>query len=77
MPQKLIIELRHPVDELKTLGDAIKTLSQPGLSKAEIQQQRLMIKEAKEYQRFFSAYVRYLKFRVKLLEQQIRQAEEK
>jgi len=74
--RKLIIELRHPVDELKTLGNAIKILSQPGMSRTEIQQQRV-IKDAKEYQRLFHEYVRYLKSRVAFLEQQLRQAEEK
>jgi len=72
--QKLIIELGHPVEELKTLGDALKTLSPPGLSRAEIQQQWRVIKDAKEYQRLFHEYVRYLKSRVAFLEQQLRQA---
>jgi len=72
--QKLIIELGHPVDGLKTLGNAITILSQPGLSRAEIQQQWRVIKDAKEYQRLLHAYVRYLRSRVAFYEQQIKQA---
>ena len=79
MPQKrkLIIELGHPIDELEKLGNAIKVLSQPGLSRVEIRQQNRVIEDAKEYNRLFRVYVRYLKFRVKFREQQLWQAERK
>jgi hypothetical protein len=72
--KKLVIEIQHPVDELKTLGDALKALTQPGLPRQEIQRLRSVIKEARAYQRLFRAYVRYMKFRVAFLEQQLRQA---
>jgi hypothetical protein len=73
--KKLVIEIQHPVDELKTLSDALKALSQPGLSKAEIQRQRKVIKAAKAYQRLFHAYVKYQKFRVAFLEQKLAEIE--
>jgi len=73
--KKLVIEIPHPVDELKTLGNALKVLSQPGLSRAEIQRQCRVIKAARVYNRLFRAYVRYLKFRVAFLEQQFSEAE--
>lgn len=72
---KLVIELRHPVEELKRLGDALKALSQPGLSREQIQRFQMVIKEARAYQQLFGAYVSYQKFRVKFLEHQTRQKE--
>jgi hypothetical protein len=64
-----------PKEDLKTLSDALKALSEPGLSMAEIQRQRRVIKAAKASQRLIHAYVRYLKFRVAFLEQQLSEAE--
>ena len=77
MPQekKLVIEIQHPVDELKTLSDALKALSQPGLSKAEIQRFRSVVNAARAYQRLFRAYVEYQKFQVALLEQKLAEIE--
>lgn len=71
MPRKLIIELPHPVDELKTLSDALKALSQPGLPRKEILRQRRVIKAARASQRVLRAYNCYLRFRVSVLERQI------
>ena len=72
---KLVIELRHPEEELRTISDALKALSQPGLSREQIQRFQMVIKEARAYHQLFGAYVRYQKFRIKFLEQQIRQKE--
>jgi len=69
------LRLKHPVEELKTLGKALKMASQPGLSREQIRRSRMVIREARAYQQLFTAYVRYQKFRVKFLEQQFRQAE--
>ena len=72
--KKLVIELPHPVDELKILDDALKALSQPGVSREEILRQWRVIKAAKASQRVIHAYVTYLKFCVAFLEQELRQA---
>ena len=66
-----------PKKDLKMLSDALKVLSEPGLSMAEIQRQRRVIKAARASQRLTHAYVRYLKFRVAFLEQEFKQAEGK
>jgi len=73
--KRLVIELRHPVEELKILGDAVKALAQPSLPRQEIQRLRSVIKEAKAYHRLFRAYIQYMRGRVAFLEQQLRQAE--
>ena len=73
--KKLLIELTHPLEELRVLSDALKALSQPGLSREEIQRLCDVIKAAKAYQQLFHAYVRYLKFHVAFLEQQFSEAE--
>jgi hypothetical protein len=74
MPKKkLIIELPHPEEELRTLSKALKALCQPGLSRQEIQKQRHVIKEAKASQKVMRAYVQYLKLRVNSLDQQLTQ----
>ena len=64
-----------PKKDLKMLWDALKVLSQPGLSMAEIQRQRRVIKAARASQRLTHAYVRYLKFRVAFLKQQLSEIE--
>jgi len=73
--KKLVIELRHPEEELRLLWYALEALSQPGLSKAEIQRQLRVIKAAKACQQLIHAYVRYLKFQVALLEQKVAKIE--
>ena len=72
--KKLVIALRHPEEELRVLWYALEALSQPGLPREEILRLRRVIKAAKASQRFIHAYVRYLKFRVAFLEQQLSEA---
>jgi hypothetical protein len=73
--KKLVIKLRHPLEDLRVLGDALKALSQPGLSREEIQRLRDVIEGAKAYQRLFHAYVKYQKFQVALLERKLAETE--
>ena len=73
--KKLVIELMHPLEELRVLSDALKDLSQPGLSREEILRLRDVIKAARAYQQFFHAYVKYLRVRVAFLEQQFSELE--
>jgi hypothetical protein len=72
--KKLVIELRHPEEELRVLWYALEALSQPGLPREEILRLRRVIKAAKASQRLIHAYIRYLKFRVAFLEQQLSEA---
>ena len=72
--KKLVIELRHPEEELRVLWYALEALSQPGLPREEILRLRGVIKAGKAYQQLFHAYVRYLKFHVAFLEQQFSEA---
>jgi hypothetical protein len=73
--EKLVIQVKHPVQELRELSSALKTLCRSGLSKEEIQQQKLRIKEANVYHQLIRAYVRYLQFRITYLEQRIAELE--
>ncbi len=69
--KKLVIEVKHPVQYLRELNEAIEILCRPGLSRKEIRQQSLKLKEANVYNQLFRAYIRYLRFRTTYLEKQI------
>ncbi len=69
--KKLVIEIKHPEQNLRDLNEAIEILCRPGLSRKEIRQQSLKLKEANVYNQLFRAYIRYLKFRTTYLEIQI------
>ncbi len=69
--KKLVIEVKHPVQYLRELNEAIEILCRPGLSRKEIRQQSLKVKEANVYNQLFRAYIRYLKYRTTYLEKQI------
>ena len=69
--KKLVIQVKHPEQELRDLSNSLRTLCRSGLSKEEIQRQKLRIKEANIYHQLIRAYVRYLKFRITYLEQRI------
>jgi hypothetical protein len=75
--KKLVLELRHPLEELRQLGAALKFLSEPNLPRQDIQRCRHLIKEAKASQRVLRAYNELLKFRVSSLERRILEAEGK
>ena len=73
--KKLLIELRHPEEELRALGDALKALSQPGLSREEVQRLRKVVRAARAYHGFFRPYVRYRKFQAAHLERKLAEIE--
>jgi len=75
--KKLVIELPHPEDELRVLGDALRGLSQPGISRADIWRSRRVIREARASHRVLSAYTKFLKVRISILERKILELEGK
>jgi len=72
--KKLVIEIKHPIQELRELNDAIEAISQPGASKQQIAQARRKIKEANIHKQLIKAYTRYLEFKACMLEREIAQA---
>jgi len=75
--KKIVIELPHPEDELRVLGDALRGLSQPGISREDVWRSRRVIREARASQRVLSAYTKFLKFRISILERKILELEGK
>jgi hypothetical protein len=65
--KKLVIELKHPNEILRMVNDVMESLSQPSLSKEEIQQQNRIIRVANSYGRVLKAYTRFRKFQLELL----------
>jgi len=66
--KRLVIELRHPVEELKILGDAVKALEKPGLSKTEIMRLKALIQATGSYQKKFADYINYRKIEQRVIE---------
>jgi hypothetical protein len=58
-----------PKEDLKMLGDALNALSKPGLSKAEIQRWRNVVKAARIYQRLFREYMKYRILQTEIMQQ--------
>jgi hypothetical protein len=75
LEKKLVIQVKHPEQELRELSNALEILCRSGLSKEEIRQQKLRIKEANVYHQLIRAYIRYLKFRTIYLEKQLAEAQ--
>ena len=57
------------------LSDALKVLSQPGLSEADIKRFYRVISMARRYQKLLKAYVKFLQLQVKVAEELISSAE--
>ena len=72
--KKLVIEIKHPLQELRELNDAIKAISQPGASKQQITLARRKIQEANVHKQLIRSYTRYLGFKACMLEREIAQA---
>jgi len=72
--KKLVIEIKHPIQELRELNDAIKAISQPGASKQRLTLARRKIREANVHSQLIRAYTRYLEFKAYMLEREIAQA---
>ena len=73
--EKIVIELPHPIEQLRRLSKALKDIMHPGVSIEKIQQSNMVFKEARAQGRILRAYNSYLKFRIKVMEQKIRELE--
>lgn len=73
--KKLVIEIKHPEEELREIYEAIEALSNSGLPREEIFRQRRRIKEAQATQPIIRAYTHYLKSRLVSLEKQLAKTE--
>jgi len=72
---KIVIELPHPIEQLRRLSKALKDIMHPGVSIEKIQQSNMVFKEVRAQGRILRAYNSYLKFRIKVMEQKIRELE--
>jgi hypothetical protein len=72
--KKLVIEIKHPIQELRELSDALGAICQPGASKQLIALARRKIQEARVHSQLIRAYTRYLEFKAGMLEREIAQA---
>ena len=71
----IVIEIPHPLLQLSRIWSAIEDIKDPGASLDTINRSTMVFREAEFQNRIFKAYVRYLRFRVKVLEKKIRDLE--
>ena len=71
----LVIEIPHPLEQIRRICKAINDLADPGASMETIEQSTMVFREVDVQNRIFKAYVRYLKFRAKVLEEKIQDLE--
>ena len=71
----IVIEIPHPLLQLRRIWAAIEDIKDPGASLDKIEQSKMVFREAEFQNRIFKAYVRYLKLRVKIIEKKIRDLE--
>ena len=74
---KIVIEIPHPIEQMKRSSKALNDIKNPGSSMAKIKQSTTVFKEVEAQDRIFKAYVSYLKFRVKVMEKKIHELERK
>ena len=74
---KIVIEIPHPIEQMKRISKALNDIKNPGSSMAKIKQSTMVFKEVEAQDLIFKAYVSYLKFRVKVMEKKIRELERK
>ena len=71
----IVIEIPHPLLQLRRIWAAIEDIKDPGASLDTINRSTMVFRKAEFQNRIFKAYVRYLRFRVKVLEKKIRDLE--
>ena len=74
---KIVIEIPHPIEQMKRISKALNDIKNPGTSMEKIKQSTMIFKEVEAQDRIFKAYVSYLKFRVKVMEKKIRELKRK
>jgi len=74
---KIVIEIPHPIEQMKRISKALNDIKNPGTSMEKIKQSTMIFKEVEAQDRIFKENLSYLKFRVKVMEKKIRELERK